>query len=67
MAQQTKKPDAQSHSQEEPRIDWYEMNDNLKHLGEERMQHWKRQDEQYAKIESIQLKIKVLNNQLTMK
>jgi len=44
--------------------DWYEMNDNLKRIGEERKQHWKRQDEQYAKIQSIQSKIKDLNNQL---
>jgi len=55
-------------SQEQPHkikpIDWYEMNDNLKRLGEERIQHWKRQDEQYAKIELIQSKIKDLNNQL---
>ena len=54
---------AQPHTMIKP-IDWYEMNDNLKHLGEERIQHWKRHDEQYAKIESIQSKIKDLNNQL---
>jgi len=64
-------PQMQSQSQphEQPQvqpriIDWYEMNDNLKRLGEERIQHWKRQDEQYAKIEIIQSKIKHLNNQL---
>ena len=56
---------AQSQSQiKSQTIDWYEMNDNLKRLDEERKQHWKRQDEQYAKIESIQSKIKDLNNQL---
>lgn len=50
--------------QERRKIDWYEMNDNLKRLGEARIQHWKQQDEQYAKIESIQTKIKDLNSQL---
>jgi hypothetical protein len=50
--------------QERRKIDWYEMNDNLKRLGEARIQHWKRQDEQYAKIELIQTKIKDLNSQL---
>lgn len=65
MAQSQEKSKTQSQEQANPRIiDWYEMNDNLKRLGEERTQHWKRQDEQYAKIESIQSKIKDLNNQL---
>ena len=57
----------QPQSQPQPQnktINSYEMNDNLKRLDEERKQHWKRQDEQYAKIESIQSKIKDLNNQL---
>ena len=63
QAQPQAQPQAQSHTNIKT-IDWYEMNDNLKRLGEERTQHWKRQDEQYAKIESIQSKIKDLNNQL---
>jgi len=74
MSQSQEQSQAQSQAQPkgpQPQIkpkpqtfDWYEMNDNLKRLGEERTQHWKRQDEQYAKIESIQSKIKDLNNQL---
>jgi DNA repair ATPase RecN len=65
------KPQGQSQpqveTQSQPRrqtLDWYEMNGNLKRLQEERIQHWKRPDEQYAKIHLIQSKIRELNNQL---
>ena len=68
----TQEPQSQPKKPDEPKkphtrikmTDWYEMHDNLKRLNEERKEHWKQQDAQYAKIESIQTKIKDLNNQL---
>ena len=66
MAQSQNQASQESQASQSPRqtIDWYEMNDKLTRLDEERKQHWKRQDEQYAKIQSIQSKIKELDNQL---
>ena len=51
-------------SQDESREKWRQINENLTLLNDERIQHWKKQDEQYAKIELIQTKINDLQKEL---